>query len=91
MATTMTNTQGVTIQINGFKNRLGGPAAIDGKPRAQTDNSDVLAITTSDDGMTITVNSTGMPGTATVFAANAGVIGILKHILVWISSYTAYL
>ena len=33
----------------------------------------------------------GMPGTATVFAANAGVIGILKHILVWISSYTAYL
>ncbi|MFQ3457344.1 biotin/lipoyl-binding protein [Bradyrhizobium sp. UFLA01-814] len=33
----------------------------------------------------------GMPGTATVFAPNAGVIGIIKNILVWISSYTAYL
>lgn len=33
----------------------------------------------------------GMPGTATVFAKDAGVIGILMSILVWISSYTAYL
>jgi hypothetical protein len=33
----------------------------------------------------------GVPGTATVFAENAGVIGLLMSILVWISSYTAYL
>jgi multidrug resistance efflux pump len=33
----------------------------------------------------------GMPGTATVFAENAGVIGLIMSILVWISSYTAYL
>jgi len=33
----------------------------------------------------------GMPGTATVFADDAGVIGILTSILVWVSSYTAYL
>jgi multidrug resistance efflux pump len=33
----------------------------------------------------------GMPGTATVFAHNAGPIGLLMSILVWISSYTAYL
>ena len=33
----------------------------------------------------------GMPGSATVFAPDAGVIGILMSILVWISSYTAYL
>jgi len=33
----------------------------------------------------------GMPGTATVYADNAGVIGLLMSILVWISSYTAYL
>ena len=32
-----------------------------------------------------------MPGTATVFADNAGVIGTLMAILVWVSSYTAYL
>ena len=33
----------------------------------------------------------GMPGTATIFADNAGVIGILMSILVWVSSYMAYL
>jgi multidrug resistance efflux pump len=33
----------------------------------------------------------GMSGNATVFAKNAGVIETLMSILVWISSYTAYL
>jgi multidrug resistance efflux pump len=33
----------------------------------------------------------GMPGSATVFADNAGVVGTLMSILVWVSSYTAYL
>jgi multidrug resistance efflux pump len=33
----------------------------------------------------------GMPGTATVFAHNAGPIGLIMSILVWVSSYTAYL
>jgi multidrug resistance efflux pump len=33
----------------------------------------------------------GIPGTATAFADNAGVIGLLMSILVWISAYTAYL
>jgi multidrug resistance efflux pump len=33
----------------------------------------------------------GMSGNATVFAPNAGVIGLLASILVWVSSYTAYL
>lgn len=33
----------------------------------------------------------GMPGTATVFSDKAGPIGMLMSILVWISSYTAYL
>ncbi|WP_108522644.1 HlyD family secretion protein [Bradyrhizobium algeriense] len=33
----------------------------------------------------------GMSGSATAFAANAGVIGLLASILVWVSSYTAYL
>jgi multidrug resistance efflux pump len=33
----------------------------------------------------------GMSGSATAFAYNAGVIGLLASILVWISSYTAYL
>lgn len=33
----------------------------------------------------------GMSGNATAFASNAGMIGFLASILVWISSYTAYL
>ena len=33
----------------------------------------------------------GLSGSATVFAETAGVIGLLASILVWISSYTAYL
>jgi multidrug resistance efflux pump len=33
----------------------------------------------------------GMSGSVTAFAGNAGVIGLLASILVWVSSYTAYL
>jgi multidrug resistance efflux pump len=33
----------------------------------------------------------GMTGKATVFADNAGVIGIIAWILIWVSAYTAYL
>ena len=33
----------------------------------------------------------GMPGTATVFSEKAGAIGLLMSIIVWISSYAAYL
>jgi multidrug resistance efflux pump len=33
----------------------------------------------------------GMSGKATVFAENAGVIGLIASILIWISAYTAYL
>jgi hypothetical protein len=32
-----------------------------------------------------------MSGKATVFAENAGVIGLIAWILIWISAYTAYL
>ncbi|WP_314950378.1 hypothetical protein [Bradyrhizobium cosmicum] len=31
-----------------------------------------------------------MPGTGTVFADNAGVIGLIMSLLVWVSSYAAY-
>ena len=33
----------------------------------------------------------GMPGKAWIFADHAGVIGLIMSVLVWISSYTAYL
>src|SRR6266851_331468 len=43
------------------------------------------------DGMSHESLRLGMSGSATAFADNAGVIGLLASILVWISSYTAYL
>jgi multidrug resistance efflux pump len=43
------------------------------------------------DGMSRESLRLGMSGSATVFADNAGVVGLLASILVWISSYTAYL
>jgi multidrug resistance efflux pump len=43
------------------------------------------------DGMSRESLRLGMSGSATAFADNAGVIGLLASILVWVSSYTAYL
>jgi multidrug resistance efflux pump len=43
------------------------------------------------DGMSRDALRLGMSGSATAFAENAGVIGLLASILVWVSSYTAYL
>ena len=43
------------------------------------------------DGMKRDLLRLGMSGSATAFAGNAGVIGLLASILVWVSSYTAYL
>jgi multidrug resistance efflux pump len=43
------------------------------------------------DEMTRETLRLGMSGNATAFATNAGVIGLLASILVWISAYTAYL
>jgi multidrug resistance efflux pump len=43
------------------------------------------------DGMSRETLRLGMSGNATGFASNAGVIGLISSILVWISAYTAYL
>jgi multidrug resistance efflux pump len=43
------------------------------------------------DGMSRDTLRLGMSGSATAFSENAGVIGLLASILVWVSSYTAYL
>jgi len=43
------------------------------------------------DGMSRESLHLGISGSATAFAENAGVIGLLASILVWVSSYTAYL
>jgi hypothetical protein len=43
------------------------------------------------DGMSRDSLRLGMSGSATAFSEKAGVIGLLASILVWVSSYTAYL
>jgi len=43
------------------------------------------------DGMSRESLRLGMSGSATAFSEKAGVIGLLASILVWVSSYTAYL
>jgi multidrug resistance efflux pump len=49
------------------------------------------AVISIPDGIDRAQLKVGMPGTATVFAESAGVIGLLMSIIVWISSYAAYL
>lgn len=49
------------------------------------------AVISIPDGMDRDSLRLGMSGSATAFASNAGVIGLLASILVWVSSYTAYL
>ena len=49
------------------------------------------AVTSIPDGISRDALRLGMSGSATAFSGNAGVIGLLASILVWVSSYTAYL
>lgn len=49
------------------------------------------AVISIPDGMSRDSLRLGMSGSGTAFAGNAGVIGLLASILVWVSSYTAYL
>jgi multidrug resistance efflux pump len=49
------------------------------------------AVISIPDGMSRESLRLGMSGSATAFSPNAGVIGLLASILVWIRSYTAYL
>jgi multidrug resistance efflux pump len=49
------------------------------------------AVISIPNGMSRDALRLGMSGSATAFAGNAGVIGLLASILVWVSSYAAYL
>lgn len=65
MAFAMTVTQQVDVTI-AITDKKGNPAAVDGVPEWATDNSDVVSLTPSPDGMTCTVVAVGMIGTANV-------------------------
>ena len=69
------------IAISGMLARVGAVGGTKAYP----------AVISIPDGIDRAQLKVGMPGTATVYAENAGVIGLLKSIIVWINSYTAYL
>lgn len=62
----------ITLEFTDDKGKIVQP---DGPPQWATDNSDVLTLTPSDDGMTCTISSTGMPGTAKVQMTADGEFG----------------
>ncbi len=65
MATKMNSIQQFPFKIEILDGK-GRPAPVDGPPTWLTDNTDVLALTPSADGMTCDVVAVGIPGTAKV-------------------------
>jgi hypothetical protein len=65
MALTLTATQFSKLSI-APKDRKGNPAKLDGVPEWATDNSEILTITPSADGLSCDVTAVGMIGTANV-------------------------
>lgn len=58
---TMETEQEVVVQLNGFKNRRGQPAAIDGEPAWTTDQSDLVDLVVTNGGMACAIRSKTMP------------------------------
>lgn len=65
MALELNTIQKTTLSIQPV-NAKGQPAPVDGVPTWLTDNTDVLALTPSADGLSCEVVSVGIAGTATV-------------------------
>lgn len=65
MAVTMNSVQQFNVTIK-IVNKKGQPASVDGTPEWLSDNTDVLALTPSPDGMSCDVVAVGIPGTAKV-------------------------
>jgi len=65
MAFQMSDSQQVDVTIAPV-DKKGNPAKLDGVPEWSTDNTDVLALTTSADGLTCTIMAVGPLGTGTV-------------------------
>lgn len=65
VAKSITATQEFLLSV-AFKNRLGGEATVDGPPTWLTDNTAILALKPSTDGLSCLVTAVGMVGTANV-------------------------
>lgn len=64
--TNMTVDQQFRLTIKSFKDSHGNVATVDGVPTWATDNTDILALTPSADGMTCEIRAVGMVGGANV-------------------------
>lgn len=66
MATSMSSSQKRNIRIKNFVDKKGNPAKVDGAPEWTTDNSEVLALTPADDGMSCVVAAVGPLSNASI-------------------------
>src|SRR5262245_52292976 len=65
VASQMTVTQQMTVTAE-FQDKKGNPAPVDGVPTWQTDNSDLLELTSSADGLSCVAKAVGMIGVVNV-------------------------
>lgn len=81
MATTMNSIQQFPIKIQILDGK-GRPAPVDGPPTWLADNTDVVALTPSADGMSCDVVAVGIPGTAKVQVSADADLGSGTELLV---------
>lgn len=74
MAVSLTDSQFSVLSVSAVKDKKGNPAKLT-DPVWTTDNSDVLSLKASDDGMSCEVSATGQLGTAKVQFSADGDIG----------------
>ena len=87
---TLTSTQKARLSVQ-FLDSRGNPAAVDGVPAWMTDNSDVLALTPSADGMSCEVAALGVIGQATAQVnadadLGSGIVNIFGTLLVEVTA-----
>ncbi len=73
--------QTTTVHIKGFRDHRGKPATVDGPPKWSTDNSDLVALEPSPDGMSCKITTGPMPGIARVQALADADLGEGKSML----------
>lgn len=74
MATTITDTQEVTVAVS-FQDKRGNPAVIDGAPTWANNNDDVATVEASEDGYSATILANGPTGHTQVMVTADSQIG----------------
>lgn len=78
----LTVDQTTTIRIKGFRDRVGNPAVVDGAPVWDTSDATIIALTPSEDGMSVVVDTVGKSGTCQVSCTADAKAGAEVHQIV---------